>query len=1159
MFKRGRRITVAGSGEASAPGGVAITGVHIGDVNLRTGTPVRTHYRHQVQRIAPLDLEGRQGELDELATFCTSPAAAGTYTWWRAEAWSGKTALMSWFVLHPPAGVRLVSFFITARYAAQNDRNAFIENLTEQLLALLGQEWPPGLGRSRYESNLLGLLTEAAEVCSSRGEQFVLLVDGLDEDRGVHVGPDSHSIAALLPSTLPAGMRVIVTGRPHPPIPADVPAHHPLRDGTIVRTLEPSPRAQAIRVEMERDLKRLLEGTDAEQDLLGFVAAAGGGLSATDLAELTKESQWRVDEHLRSVTGRSFSVRDSHARPGGRDVYLLGHEEIQITALEMLGPDRLDEYRQRLHEWAERYRAKRWPLDTPEYLLRGYFNMLTATGDLTRMVACVTDPHRQNRMLDLSGGDAVALTEIGTTQDVVAGQDDPDLCAMVRLAIHRDHLADRNSEIPIILPEVWARLGHLNRAESIANSITDPIKRIKALTLVATAAAESGDRNRAARLVGDAEQIAHTIAELKPGLQAYALARIAGAAAEVGDFDRAEHLARTVTDHPNSYADALARTAGAAMKAGDFDRAEDITRTIITRLPHDVHALAQVAEVFAEAADFDRAEQIAHTITHRYWRTKALVRVAETVAKAGDFDRAERLARTITDIRYLQAEALARVAGVVAEDGEPERAARLLNDAKQIARTITRPNDLENVLQWIAESLAKAGDFDRAEQTANTITYTHPPHRTETLTRVAEAVAKAGDFARAEHLARTITYPPSLAEALARVAGVVAKAGESGRATRLLNDAEQAARTDTLRRSALEALARVAGSVAEAGDFDRAEHIARTITSFHWQANALARLAGAVAKSGDFDRAELIARTITDRHWKEDARYWKTEALTRVAEAVALAGDFERAEHIAHTMTESYNRVDMLVRIAGAAAKAGDFERAEHIAHTITDDPTSSTNALVRIAEAAAEAGDFDRAEHIAHTMTDGYWKVKALAGVAGVVAEADESGRATRLVDDAEHLARTITERFEFNRVNMLVWAAEAGAKAGESGRAARLLEDAEHIAHTIDHTYSRADALARVAEALAKSGDFDRAERIAHTITLDRSHRAKALVALAQNRSFPHRKQVVADVLRLEDWQLSVDVLTELAPTTPEVILTELAAVGLRGSRLRLSGLVV
>ena len=35
---------------------------------------------------------------------------------------------------------------------------------------------------------------------------------------------------------------------------------------------------------MQRELERLLQGSGAEQDLFGLVVAAGGGLSALDLA-----------------------------------------------------------------------------------------------------------------------------------------------------------------------------------------------------------------------------------------------------------------------------------------------------------------------------------------------------------------------------------------------------------------------------------------------------------------------------------------------------------------------------------------------------------------------------------------------------------------------------------------------------------------------------------------------------------------------------------------------------------------------------------------------------------------------------------------------------------------------------------------------------------
>ncbi|NUT47045.1 MAG: hypothetical protein HOV94_06940, partial [Saccharothrix sp.] len=355
-----------------------------GDVTVVAGAPVRSRYARQVARIAPPELVGREAELAELAEFCTSPTGHA-YSWWRAPAWSGKSALMSTFALDPPAGVRVVPFFVTARWSGHNDRAAFIDTVLEQLLELLGEGRPPLLTEATREAHLLGLLDDAARVCRDRGERLVLLVDGLDEDRGVHGGADSHSIAALLPARPSSGMRVVVAGRPNPPVPADVPADHPLRDPAAARELAPSPRAQAIRVEMERELKNLLDGAPAGRDLLGLVAVAGGGLSAADLVELTGLAPYRVADALRTVTGRSFTHRGGHFRPGSDpDVFVLGHEELHATALEMLGPAELAGYRARLHAWADDYRARRWPPGTPEFLLRGYHAVLAADGDVER-------------------------------------------------------------------------------------------------------------------------------------------------------------------------------------------------------------------------------------------------------------------------------------------------------------------------------------------------------------------------------------------------------------------------------------------------------------------------------------------------------------------------------------------------------------------------------------------------------------------------------------------------------------------------------------------------------------------------------------------------------------------------------------------------------
>ena len=110
------------------------------------------------------------------------------------------------------------------------------------------------------------------------------------------------------------------------------------------------------------ELQRLLHGRAAEQDLLGLLAAARGGLSARDLAELAAVPLWEVEDVLHTVARRTFTRRPSNWAPGTHpDVYLLGHEELQAAAADYLGGPRLKGYLDRLHAWADGYR----PADGP--------------------------------------------------------------------------------------------------------------------------------------------------------------------------------------------------------------------------------------------------------------------------------------------------------------------------------------------------------------------------------------------------------------------------------------------------------------------------------------------------------------------------------------------------------------------------------------------------------------------------------------------------------------------------------------------------------------------------------------------------------------------------------------------------------------------------
>ena len=137
-----------------------------------------------------------------------------------------------------------------------------------------------------------------------------MVVDGLDEDRGSERG--RFSIASLLPKHCEHGLKVIVASRPHPQIPPDVAADHPLRDPRAVHTLTPSPHAQVIRDSAEQELHGLLTGPPGQRNLLGLLTAAGGGLTLADLAELTGQPPYRIRRTLRGVTGRTFTTRAAY-------------------------------------------------------------------------------------------------------------------------------------------------------------------------------------------------------------------------------------------------------------------------------------------------------------------------------------------------------------------------------------------------------------------------------------------------------------------------------------------------------------------------------------------------------------------------------------------------------------------------------------------------------------------------------------------------------------------------------------------------------------------------------------------------------------------------------------------------------------------------------
>ncbi|MFE3520873.1 hypothetical protein ACFXOD_04630 [Streptomyces sp. NPDC059161] len=731
-------------------------GVQIGDGNVQlnvfaTALPLaRSAYLHQVRAIAPDVLRGRNAELSYLAEFCTRPDA-GDYLWWRAAPWAGKTALMSWFVLHPPPGVRIVSFFVTGRFAAQSDREAFLDVVIEQLATLLGEPVPSYWTAATRTAHLWAMFDAAAHHCRRQGQRLLLVVDGVDEDRGT----GSHSIAALLPARPREGLRIVVSGRHNPPLPSDVPADHPLRDPGVRRTLTASAHARGIQREAPLELRRLLLGSEAERELVGLVTAAGGGLSGRDLAELTDRQAWEVGYSLRTVAGRSFTRRPGGGRSGSTtagEVHLLAHEELQEAAVHFLGGTQLAAYRQRLHDWAARWRRAGWSTQTPDYLLFGYFRMLHAQGESAHMTACALDPGRHRTLLDVTGGDGAALAEITAAQDALLDREPPDLDSMVLLAFRRDTLTHRNRRIPTRLPAVWGRLGHPLRAEALARSLPDPDRRARALAALSEALAEDGTDGRAAtgpgvtvvgavEVADEAEAAARSVTGAAP--RAQTLARVAEAWAELGHTDRAQALA---------------------------DEAERLAWSDVGDAYETSQAVQAVARTWARLGAADRVEalelELGALSQERNWSSTVdalppwVLTLARALARSGEVDRAETVARGITNAQGM---VLTRLEQQLDQRGYGDPDGRRAHGAEEASVAIGEPELRALALAEVAQAAGRAGDAERAEALlaeAESLTGAGPgtPYRARARARSIVAVVRGwralGHIDRAERLAR---------------------------------------------------------------------------------------------------------------------------------------------------------------------------------------------------------------------------------------------------------------------------------------------------------------------------------------------------------------------------------------------------------------------
>ncbi|MFD8978463.1 hypothetical protein [Streptomyces sp. NPDC059564] len=565
-----------------------------------------------LQDVLPHEFAGRDEELAALTAFTTAPDGGPAYVWWQADAWAGKSALLAWFADRClPAGVDVVHHFIAGRLGT-NHRQDFVLAVGEQLASVVGRE-VRAVERGRPEC-LPRLFEDAARASAGRHRRLLLIVDGLDED--ADAAPGGRSIAALLPKQPPHGMRVIVSGRPHPQVPHDVADGHPLRDPGTVRRLTASPAAHVIRDTALRELDALLDDPLVGSRLLGLLAAAGGALTGADLAALAGIRPHDIDTRLRSVVGRNMAPTDTdHLLLGGQadaeadvgqQTFVLAHEELRRAAANALGKDALAVHEGQLHTWADGYREQGWPEDTPNYLLTGYTRFTQRSRDTDRLRDLVLDPRRQLRLVLRSGLD-VALADLDLVAPYGPDPVPPSLAAEAGVAVSREALLPYTRPLPRSVAPTVARRGDARRARAMAGASPQASLKAAGLAEVARALAESGH--------DDAEETAREAAKwARKALREASPVEYATNEAEAAAGQAA--LALLVTEQVEAGLDLLRSTRGSS--TARYEAWAEAARLLAPHRPDAAAALLDTLEEEAEILADDDG-----TVAVQLWETVA--------------------------------------------------------------------------------------------------------------------------------------------------------------------------------------------------------------------------------------------------------------------------------------------------------------------------------------------------------------------------------------------------------------------------------------------------------------------------------------------------------------------------------------------------------
>lgn len=536
--------------------------------------------------------------------------------------------------------------------------------------------------------------------------------------------------------------------------------------------------------------------------------------------------------------------------------------------------------------------------------------------------------------------------------------------------------------------------------------------------------------------------------------KAQILEQIGLAYLELGQDDRAVRATQLINDIPRR-ANMLERLARRAIRAGRAEQGLRFARQIVT-----AHALFGVELLTELALQYVSRGQYAQAL-----------KVAYGAGKASS-----------------SAWVLTEIARMLTHPDQQATALAILDQAAELAQTVSDTSLKSLVLGQIGRTYARLGHSDRALQTA--LRMREFRQRTNLLVAIAQAAVEAGEPERVagliQHLQASPARPFRIAQALTEIAEKQLEFGLAERAQDVLSTAHHVAAAIDAPSQRAGVVGRIALGYLEAGQTNTAHALVQTIPDPGQRLDAVVQLALGQVEAGDLESARQIAETMTDRIRRaaieeslalsylnrgelQQARQLaqaiqapgpRTEALGHVARSYLELGQITPALHLAELLTDQPRRDEVVGRIVGAYLDEGAGQQALRLAKTIQE-PRLRAQTFSRIARSQARAGAFASALQIAESMTD---QARQAEVVAQIGLEYFRAGQADRGLD----LIRSLQDSPP--RAGALGQLARYYAQAGESHQAVQL-------ATAIRLPNRRQATLLMVAEVHHRAGRHDQA----------------------------------------------------------------------------------